>query len=531
MQLLRAIVFFGFILSFLLLSNSEISQAQTTGPCGLTGAAFCETFDTPANIGNRSGQLDGTLWGVSREGSTQNFGQPDAWSVTQQSVCGTIQTFKPDNDVYICNGQLVEGFNDLGNVATLAMYPKQPFDFAGRTGKVVFDVSNDSEGNHSAWPEFWITDKPVPAPFTHEGTYISQPANGLGIRFAGFAGGNGQATTCPEGDGYLGIDSAVIVRNYVISDTFNGANIGLSGNDCVKKSSGPGQFNHYEIDISQNQIDIYGTDAGTVSPLKHLSKIPNANLSLTRGLIWVEEAHYNGDKFGNQGTHEFSWDNVGFDGPLLPRDLAYDVNDNVVGSGSQVTLGWGVNANTTHSFIFNNVVNPTQAVGALLTFNYWAESAPFSFGYSVNGHSYSFPWPYADNVSFSPRTIGIPLNLADLQVGTNTIGVTPTASLNIFNVDLIMQAAGGIIPPGGGIPSTATATTIPTATELPPTATATAIPPTATLIPPTATLVLTNTPVPSTLTPNPIITCQVVVVINGQQTTVDKPVSFCQPSS
>ena len=71
-------------------------------------------------------------------------------------------------------------------VTTLAMYPKQPFDFAGRTGTVAFDVTNDTSGTHGTWPEFWLTDQPVPAPFTHGSPvcdFCSVPRNGLGIRF------------------------------------------------------------------------------------------------------------------------------------------------------------------------------------------------------------------------------------------------------------------------------------------------------------------------------------------------------------
>jgi hypothetical protein len=56
-------------------------------------------------------------------------------------ICdGATPTVTPPNDVVICNGQLREASNDNpsgvfedGGVTTLAMYPKQPFDFAGRT--------------------------------------------------------------------------------------------------------------------------------------------------------------------------------------------------------------------------------------------------------------------------------------------------------------------------------------------------------------------------------------------------------------
>ena len=102
----------------------------------------------------------------------------------------------------ICNGQLREATNDNpsgvfdnGTVTVLAMYPKQPFDFAGRTGTVSFDVSNDSHGTHSAWPEFWMTDLPIPAPFGH--FFNSLPPNGFGVRFGGMAPAGGQGG-CPD---------------------------------------------------------------------------------------------------------------------------------------------------------------------------------------------------------------------------------------------------------------------------------------------------------------------------------------------
>lgn len=149
------------------------------------------------------------------------------------------------------------------------MYPKQPFDFAGRTGTVSFEVSNDSEGSHGTWPEFWVTNLPVPAPFEHFTTWASLPQYGLGIRFDGFVDSNGNANPCPQGSGsgYLGviIRSAIIINNYVANDFDNHGNtLQIRGYDCVKQSTEAGQLNHYEIQISQNQIDVYGTDAGVI---------------------------------------------------------------------------------------------------------------------------------------------------------------------------------------------------------------------------------------------------------------------------
>lgn len=134
-----------------------VATAQSAATCGLSSPAFCETFASPAGTGNRSGQLNGTLWGVSHVTGDQNLSSPaDGWAPSQQAICGVNQLVVPDNDAFVCNGQMVEGQDDNQTVTALTIYPKQPFDFAGRTGKVTFDVTSDSQGNHAAWPEFWM---------------------------------------------------------------------------------------------------------------------------------------------------------------------------------------------------------------------------------------------------------------------------------------------------------------------------------------------------------------------------------------
>ena len=57
-------------------------------------------------------------------------------------------------------------------------------------------------------------------------------------------------------------------------------------------------MNHVELRVSQSQIDVYATDAGTTAPLKHIAVIGNANLTLTRGLVSLDDALYNADKAG-----------------------------------------------------------------------------------------------------------------------------------------------------------------------------------------------------------------------------------------
>ena len=124
-----------------------------------------------------------------------NFGQGLANATPASTMVGCSGSTKvlPPNDIMICNGQLRQSTNDnptgayeAGGVTVLAMYPKQPFDFAGRTGTVSFEVSNDTQGSHGAWPEFWMTNLPVPAPFAHFDSWAALPQFGLGIRSDGY---------------------------------------------------------------------------------------------------------------------------------------------------------------------------------------------------------------------------------------------------------------------------------------------------------------------------------------------------------
>ena len=449
-----------------IIATATASAADST--CGLANAAFCETFDAPAGIGNRSGDLNGTLWGVSRQIGGTNFGQGQYYdaSPTTMELCGQSVQVQPPHDVAICNGQLVEAQTDQHGVTSLAMYPKQPFDIAGRTGTITFDVSDDSHGNHRAWPELWYTDQPVPAPFVHFSSLQSVPKNGFGVRFAAYCPPNvpgcGVRFICPDEPadvGVITVDSAVVINNYVSNDSFTDVAAGpisVTPVDCVKASSGPGDMNRFQLKVSQNEIDVYGSDAGTIAPLKKIAVITNMSLTLTRGLIWLEDVHYNGDKDGpDQGTHTFTWDNVGFDGPILPRDLTFDVLDAltpIAGYPNLLNLGWGVFPNdaTPLTLTVTNVYNVVNASGVLLLFNYSTYN-PVTISYRINdGGWQDYPWPFGDCytqndfVLCGAKTVAVPVSLADVHDGTNTIQFKSSDATAIANVDLALLGAGGI---------------------------------------------------------------------------------------
>jgi fibronectin type 3 domain-containing protein len=438
---------------------------------GTSAVIFCDTFDAPAGIGNRAGDLNGNVWGVSRASGEVNLGGLyNVWNPTLIQKCdGTTPTVIAPADVIICNGQVREATNDNnsgvfeeGNVTTLAMYPKQPFDFAGRTGTVSFDVSNDTNGSHAAWPEFWLTDLPVPVPFNHFATWLSLPANGLGIRFAANAD-PGSFGSCPNNNNInqlrWTVSTAVVVRGFVMDDTEGYGTrtaLAVTDLDCATEASGPDQMNHVEIRISQNQIDVYATDAGvaaTPATLKHIAVITNANLTLTRGLIWLEDVHYNADKGDpsrpSQRQHTFAWDNVAFDGPFTDRDFTFDALDNTAPApNGSVNLAKLSPANQTSSWTVSNLPANPQAAAAKVLFNFDGGLGvpPASLNVIVNGHAHTVPWPYPDQLTNTWRTCAVAIPLSDLVAGTNVVQLGAATAQIFSNVDIVLADVSGGVP-------------------------------------------------------------------------------------
>lgn len=417
---------------------------QTTAPtttvapnapaCGLVSAAFCETFDVPKGAGTRTGALDPVLWGVSRVGD-ENPGQQHANNIEDVALvgCGTTASGPPPGDVRICNGQMFEGMNDNHAVVNLDTYPKQPFDFAGRTGKVVFDVSGDSQGTHAAWPEFVITDKPVPGVRGSISLQVPQAAaNEIGFALDGGCG-------TPSTDGTTGVGLVFMTKANVYSEP------PFTTTGCITKGSSAA-MNHIEVRVSQDTLEVWGTDAGG-TVLRQLAVANGLNLGLTRGLVWLNDVHYNARKSlepcecGPQWQHTFTWDSLGFDGPKTYRDLGFDVPDANVHSGTTTSVGYqvGIGPVTLTVQGVHHVQTPTAAQVVMNTYSF-AQVIP---SISINGGPWiDTPWPYPDAQTFSFRSISIPIPLPQVLDGTNTITMKSTDnSTTVANVSIILVAA------------------------------------------------------------------------------------------
>ncbi len=441
--------------AFALMSGGNDISGQSNS-CGMqmntSPAIFCDTFDFPFPVTNRSGQLNGKVWGVSRLS-----GGGLGWKDSMLEGCNGPQPASPvgATDVIICNGQLRQSQDDNHDVTMMAMYPKQPFDFAGRTGTVAFDVSNDTTGSHGAWPEFWITDLPVPAPGVHltPCDLCSVPRNGLGIRFAANVPG-------------WRADSVVVVRDYIIEDrnifenNATGTRIEDKGN--VTLSSGPnGALNHVEIRVSQNRIDIYASNAGSRT-LKLINTITNANLTLTKGLVWIQDAHYNAEKaheqdrnLPDQRIHTYTWDNFAFDGPATYRDLSFDVLDRTLSLGNGMNkIGWDTTpsapANLTTLPMTAQNIAVASAAHLLFNFN---DADPATFNYTINGHANSAPSPFPRSQPMhGAHTFALPVPLNQLVPGTQNILLSSNLPMMVQNVNIVLVAAEPV-PGAGPIPT------------------------------------------------------------------------------
>ena len=393
--------------------------------CVLSNVAFCDTFDEPQrNSATRSGDLDASVWGVSRTNTIVNFGQGqyNDWSSASLTGCGVAAiTVTAPNDVRVCNGRVYEAVADNGGQSTLAMYPKQPFDVAGRTGTVVFDVSADSGGPHNAWPEFWWTDQPVPAPHGHLSAQAPFAQNSFGFSIADDnCGSNGTS-----------VYEMMVTRNRVVES------IPFTKTGCVTKGSATGGLNHFEVRIRQGGVEVWASDPG--STVVREIAVATVNMPLTRGVIWLEDVHYNAckDGFGiPQCNHTFAWDNVGFDGPTPYRDLTFDVQD-----ASPTSLAYQVEAAAT-SVTAPGVYWLQTPTKVFVTMNWFPYEAAVP-SVRVNGGAWhDTPWPF-DAETFAWRTLAIPIDFADVRPGDNTIEFKFSGSSGtiVSNIDLILIAA------------------------------------------------------------------------------------------
>jgi len=417
-----------------------LSRDATPSGC----EAFCEQFV------QTSAQLDPARWSVSRLSGAddRNQGFINGWSPSTLASCDGSHPAKPDDgDVVVCNGQLRESSNDNGGPTVLAMSLNQPFDFANRLGSISFDVTNDTSGNHGAWPALWLTEDPVPAPdaVNVPCTLCSVPRNGIGINFSGnLAPGSGaQVAGCPNDEHPRWIvASMIVVRDYVVEVKGYGPGAGeIQIEGCAISASGPdGAPNHIEVRLSKDQVEVWATDPGS-SELKPLAQLPDAGLTFTRGYLALEDKHFDAAQSPEPATatHTFAWSNIAFDGPKLPAVHSHPVPDALtLQSNGAYSLGWATDPASPVSLTTPSIsaVDLASATGALLVFNV-GHGPIASFSLSVDGTAATASTPFAPDGTLW-RSVALPVPLASLKAGVQNLTLAGDQPTEVANVSLLL---------------------------------------------------------------------------------------------
>jgi hypothetical protein len=463
----------------------------------LSAPAFCETFNQGPSLNNgRGGDLDPTKWTASRiSGEIVSGGGANPQFVAPIPACRATFTgtnvYSPQ-DTLICDpsgsktAQLMTAVA-IQNYGTNDYMILQPFDFAGRTGKLDFDVDANNQAMASGYPAINITDQPVPAPTFREVNNFevgSLPRNAIIVKFGNTCGNSTSAAPY----------NVMVYNNYVgtiLTPTVNGG--------CVQTATG--LLNHFEIQLSQTQISIYGSDASlnnVTFPNYKLLYQATINLPFSRGYVHVAARNHASYKYAGVLDAIFHWDNIGFDGPVLPALKAYEVPDNTTvstftgDSGDPApqpakNLGYQLQdgivkpagmydpVNLIPSFSFQNV-NLTGATSAQLTFNAWFNAASNSpsdtyhiattswgISYSLNGGPFATAFLTPAQIAAMSNNTGstgpgvcciqgyftpvVNVPLSALVQGTNTIKFLPlNAPMDyppvVTNIDLLLGTPG-----------------------------------------------------------------------------------------
>jgi hypothetical protein len=451
--------------------------------CGLTDAAFCETFDSgPAAIRGRGGDLDSVKWSAARlaPSDLSGFG-PVANPVIAAPIPGCKASFSatsvyPPDDTLICDPRLslsaqlmtAVAIQNYGNNSYMI---RQPFDFANRTGTIVFDVDAVSLGSLATYVEIDLTHDPIPAPTFREFQNFEAgpvPRNGLMMKWSDNCASNGRSIT---------LGNILVYTNYEpVTLTPTG------GTACAATKQG--SMNHFEIQVSQQHLDIFGSDYSTDDgqSFPNFRKLYSADLSLpfTRGYVHVSARNHASIKYGFGPDGVYHWDNIGFDGPVLSGGRAYEIPDNATAgtynSQSIRNLGYmlldGTSGKPAGIYDPVNRLSPfrfqgvdvsgmvTARLSLNLYFNTITHVANSTWGLTVrfNGGAWRnrFLTPtevQAINTAGSAGNMALVLDvpLADLVSGLNTLEMLPlNAPMDyppvVANIDLTLASSVGSVP-------------------------------------------------------------------------------------
>jgi hypothetical protein len=457
------------------------SGGASSAPCGLANAAFCDTFDEgPAAIRGRGGDLDPARWSAARlaPSDLSGFG-PVANPVAVAPIPPCKASFPatsvyPPDDTLICDAGTLMTAIAIQNYGNNSYMIRQPFDFANRTGTIAFDVDAFSPGSLATYVEIDVTDDPTPAPTFREFQNFEAgpvPRNGLMMKWS---------DNCAANGGSITLGNVLVYTDYA-PRTLTPA----GGTACV--TTRLGSMNHFEIRVSQQRLDVYGSDYSTDSggSFPNFRRMYSADLSLafTRGYVHVAARNHASIKYGFGPDGIYHWDNIGFDGPVVSGWRAYEIPDNATAgtynSQSIRNLGYmlldGTSGKPAGIYDPVNRLSPFRFQGVDVSgmvtarlslnayFNTITHVATSTWGLAIrlNGGTWRNRFLTATevqaiNTAGSAGNIALLLDvpLADLVSGLNTLEMLPlNAPMDyppvVANIDLTLTsgAGSGLLPP------------------------------------------------------------------------------------
>jgi len=466
--------------------DAEMPRPGPPGPpgCGLDAAAFCDTFDAPSAAGGREGELDGKKWSVARAsqsglgGEAATLGEyaiPVGTATLPPCRTGLPARVVPDQDILVCDTISTLQSNTLliaaaeQNYGQVAARVRRPFDFAARTGKIVFDATLEPSGL-LGWVALDITEDPIGAP-----SYLKVqneengpiPRNALEIHFN---------QNCQVED-QVSVSYIIVITNY----THHLVEVSNEQRHCVMMK--PGQLNHVEVDVSTGHVAIYASPASddgvTFAPVELLAQ-QDIELPFTSGYVQLGVFNHASIKYSTNHTMDAyvaRFDNVGFDGPVLPVDAAAEVPDPLTAVGvpdgsiftQAVNIGDKLGDLTRDGFTPPLSFTPIDLAGASraqITLIWWSllpsnnggqgNVTDYELDYRINGgaaHAYRYT---ADQLAFIAAqlavaqpvagSLGVRLDVdpAELSSGTNTIEFATTNVPTSYppvvsNIDLVVS--------------------------------------------------------------------------------------------
>lgn len=333
---------------------------------------------------------------------------------------------------------------------------RQPFDFAGRTGRIVFDAEAHVQSALVGWISVEVLEDPIGAPsFDHQGNWEGGliPRNGFEVQF-----NNDSLSTISSPS--IGVGFIELFDNYRATT--------LEPATLTTIATAPGRLNRFELRVAQDRIEVYGrpasSDGKTFAPAVLLYGV-DLKLPFTRGYVSITAHNHASEKYGAIDAWIARWDNVGFDGPVLGQWREFEVPDSLTrpspgnGASPLVDVGYRIadaSSGPAQKLVLKNV-DLRDALSARLSFTAWYLTftgdpvSTYTLRYRLNGRAWREHALSADEVAILTSGVngGLVAHLLDvpldeLVAGDNTLEFVTTHAPQSYppvfaNIDLVLK--------------------------------------------------------------------------------------------